>query len=248
MTSGTRLAGTPSSSKGMLPSPPGVVASAIDAYGQLDIVINNAGVAGGGPIDTGDPSSWDRTIATTLHGSIAVTRAAWPFLVASDAARVVMTSSNASFGGAGTAAYAAAKSSMIGLTRSLAAEGRRSGIAVNAIMPAAWTRLTQLLPTGALTSLLDERFPPEAVAAFVVWLCHAGTAVTGELFSVGGGRAARVVLAEARGGVVGEHTPEAWAAATDAVLDMADPGVPLDMADEVRWQVANLGLDLRLGS
>lgn len=226
----------------------GVVATAVDTYGHVDVVINNAGVAGGGPLLGGDPASWDRTIATTLHGSIAVTRAAWPHLVAGKSSCVVMTSSNASFGGAGTAAYSAAKASMIGLTRSLAAEGRNDGVRVNAIMPAAWTRLTRLLPPSGLTTLLDERFPPEAVAAFVVWLCHATTSISGEAFSVGGGRAARVTLAEARGGTVDEHTPEAWAAVADAVLDLTDAGFPTDMVDEVRWQVRNLGLDVRLGS
>lgn len=219
----------------------GIVAAALDAYGAVDVVINNAGVAGGGPIDTGDPASWDRTIATTLHGSIAVTRAAWPHLVASGAGRVVMTSSNASFGAPGTAAYSSAKSSMIGLTKSLAGEGRRSGITVNAIMPAAWTRLTQLLPKGELTSLLDARFPPEAVAAFVVWLCHHDTTVNGEVFSVGAGRAARVVLAEAPGGTVADDTPEAWAAVADRVMDLTDHGFPRDIGDEVAWQTAHLG-------
>ncbi len=226
----------------------GIVDGVIDAYGRLDIVINNAGVAGGGPLDTGDPESWERTIATTLHGSVAVTRAAWPHLIASGTGCVIMTSSGASFGSAGTGAYSAAKASMIGLSRSLAAEGRAHGIRVNAIMPSAWTRLTQLLPPSKLSSLLDDRYPPEAVAAFVVWLCHHDTAVTAETFSVGGGRAARVVLAEARGGLVTEHTPEAWAQVDAAVLDLTDHGVPTDMVDEVRWQIANLGLDTALES
>ncbi len=225
-----------------------IVDTALQAFGHVDIVINNAGVAGGGPIVGGDPASWDRTISTTLHGSIAVTRAAWPHLVTSGAGRVIMTSSNASFGGAGTAAYSAAKASMIGLTRSLAAEGKAVGITVNAIMPAAWTRLTQLLPAGWLTELLDDRFPPEAVAAFVVWLCHSSTTITAESFSVGGGRAARVALVEAKGAVVDEHTPEAWAAAADMVLDLEGYGAPVDMIDEVRWQIANLGTDSRPGS
>jgi NAD(P)-dependent dehydrogenase (short-subunit alcohol dehydrogenase family) len=219
----------------------GLVAGAVHAYGRLDIVINNAGVAGGGPLDSGDPAAWERTIATTLHGSIAVTRAAWPHLAAAGSGRVVMTSSGASFGSAGSGAYSAAKASMIGLTRSLATEGRPHGIAVNAIMPAAWTRLTQLLPPSRLSAVLDERYPPEAVAAFVLWLCHHDTAVTAETFSVGAGRAARVVLAEARGGLVSDHTPEAWAAVADAVLDLTDAGYPVDMNDEVRWQLAHLG-------
>jgi NAD(P)-dependent dehydrogenase (short-subunit alcohol dehydrogenase family) len=223
---------------------PAIVALALDAFGRVDLVLNNAGVGGGGTLADGDPAQWDRTIATTLHGSIAVARAAWPHLVAAGGGHVLMTASNASFGGYGTGAYSATKSSMIGLTRSLAIEGRRTGVRVNAIMPAAWTRLTQLLPAGGLTAMLDERFPPEQVAAFVVWLCHASTTISGEVFSVGGGRAARVVLAEARGGIVAEPTAEAWAAVAADVMDLEGASWPLDMMAEVRWSAEQLGLSL----
>jgi NAD(P)-dependent dehydrogenase (short-subunit alcohol dehydrogenase family) len=221
-----------------------VVGTALEAYGRVDLVCNNAGVGGGGTIADGDPAQWDRTIAITLHGSIAVTRAAWPHLLAAGGGHVLMTASNASFGGHGTGAYSAAKASMIGLTRSLALEGRSAGIRVNAIMPAAWTRLTQLLPAGPLTEMLVEHFPPEEVAAFVVWLCHPDAGVSGEIFSVGGGRAARVVLAEAPGAVAGDATPEAWAAVADVVMDMHGAAWPLHMMAEVRWSAEQLGLSL----
>lgn len=221
-----------------------IVETALEAFGRVDLVVNNAGVGGGGMIADGDPAQWDRTIATTLHGSIAVTRAAWPHLVDAGGGHVLMTASNASFGGLGTGAYSAAKSSMIGLTRSLALEGRRVGVRVNGIMPAAWTRLTQLLPASPLTSMLDAHFPAEQVAAFVVWLCHPTTTISGELFSVGGGRAARVVLAEGQGATVAEPTAEAWAAVGDAVLDMSGAQWPLDMMGEVRFFAGHLGLSL----
>jgi NAD(P)-dependent dehydrogenase (short-subunit alcohol dehydrogenase family) len=219
-----------------------IVDTALDAFGRVDIVINNAGVAEGGPIATGAPDAWERTIGTTLQGSIAVTRAAWPHLAhAPEGGSVVLTASPAMWGSPGSGAYSAAKSALFGLTRSLAAEGRRADVRVNCIMPSAWTRLTKLLPDPDITALLDAHYPPEAVAAFVVWLCHAGTAVTGETFSVGGGRAAKVFLAETKGATVDANEPEAWADAIDQVLDPEVFGVPRDITHEVSWQTLHLG-------
>jgi NAD(P)-dependent dehydrogenase (short-subunit alcohol dehydrogenase family) len=221
------------------------VRAAVDAFGRLDVVINNAGVAAGGPIaDPAAADQWDRTIATTLHGSIAVTRAAWPHLVAAGGGRVVMTASQAMFGAPSSGAYSSAKSAMYGLTKSLDGEGRSSGIAVNCVMPAAWTRLTALLPPSPLTALLESDFPPEAVSSLVVWLCHPDCPMAGEVFSVGGGRAGRVFLAETSGARVAEHTPEAWVGTEGQLLDMAEFGVPRDMVHEVGWQTRNLGRDV----
>jgi NAD(P)-dependent dehydrogenase (short-subunit alcohol dehydrogenase family) len=219
-----------------------IVERAVEAFGRVDIVINNAGVASGGPIGPDATASWATTIATTLTGSIAVTGAAWPHLVAAGGGRVVLTASQAMFGAAGSGAYSAAKSSMFGLARSLAEEGRRHGIAVNAIMPTAWTRLTQLLPAGPITELLAERYPVEAVASFVVWLCHAEAPVSGEMFSVGGGRAGRVVLAENRGGRIVDLDPASWSSVLPDLLDLEADGlaVPRSMVHEVSWQAANL--------
>ena len=122
-----------------------------------------------------------------------------------------MTSSPAMFGASTTPPYSAAKSALYGLTRSLAGQGRREGIAVNAVLPSAFTRLTRSLPPGPMVEMFRARFPPEAVASFVVWLCHPSCPVSGESFSVGGGRAARVVLAENPGVVVDDLDPGSWA-------------------------------------
>lgn len=219
-----------------------IVQRAIDEFGRIDIVVNNAGVASGGPIGPDAPARWATTIATTIAGSVAVTGAAWPHMVAAGGGRVVLTASQAMFGAGGSGAYSAAKSAMFGLTRSLAEEGRRPGIAVNAIMPSAWTRLTQLLPPGPITELLSEHFPVEAVATFVVWLCHRDTPVSGETFSVGGGRAGRVMLAENRGGRIDDLDPASWTAQLPELLDVEPGGLALpgSMVHEVAWQAANV--------
>jgi NAD(P)-dependent dehydrogenase (short-subunit alcohol dehydrogenase family) len=220
----------------------GIVATALEAFGGVDIVVNNAGIGASTPIGPDASDEWARTIDVSLTGSIAVTGAAWPHLERSGAGRVVMTASNTMFGAPRSAAYSTAKSAMYGLTRSLAGEGRRSGIAVNCIMPAAWTRLTAALPPGPVAELMEARFPPEAVASFVAWLCSPSCPVSGEAFSVGGWRAARVVLAETVGAVVEpEAEPTVWGEVLEEVMATEGLAFPTSSSDEVSWLAHTVG-------
>jgi hypothetical protein len=157
----------------------------------------------------------------------------------------MMTASNTSFGAPFSSAYSTSKSALYGLTRSLAGEGRRAGVAVNVILPAAWTRLTSALPAGPVAEVMAGRFPPEAVASFVAWLCHPSCPGSGEAFSVGGGRATRVVLAENPGVVLGaDADPEAWGGDVDELLSTDRLAVPGSSNDEVSWIAHNLGGEL----
>jgi NAD(P)-dependent dehydrogenase (short-subunit alcohol dehydrogenase family) len=219
-----------------------LVATAVDAFGGVDIVVNNAGIAVGTPIGPDAVDEWRATIATSLDGSLAVTGAAWSHLERSGSGRVVMTASNAMFGARFSGAYSTAKSSLYGLTRSLAGHGRPAGIAVNCILPAAWTRLVSALPPGPVAELMETRFPPEAVASFVAWLCHPDCPVSGEAFSVGGGRAARVLLAENPGVVLEpDAEPGEWGAVVDELMRTDEVGFPLSIEDEVSWLAHTLG-------
>jgi NAD(P)-dependent dehydrogenase (short-subunit alcohol dehydrogenase family) len=219
-----------------------IVEHAVDEYGRLDIVINNAGISGGGRFTDIPKDDFDRMINTHFGGTVSVSRAAWPHLVAAGHGRIVNTSSGSVFGSPGTSAYISAKAALIGFTRALAAEGPPVGITVNAIMPAAFTRLTAQIPDGSFRDFLASRFPPEAVAPFVVWLTHIDTTINGELFSVGGGRAARVFLGEAPGVTVSEATPDAWVGHQEDLLSIEGHGVPPTMMDEVYWMAQHLGL------
>ena len=213
-----------------------IIATALDAFGAVDIVVNNAGTGAGTPIGPDSAEQWRHTIDATLQTTIAVTGAAWPHLSRSGHGRVVNTSSPAMFGAGSTLPYSAAKSAIYGLTRSLGSAGRKVGIGVNAIMPAAWTRLTKSLPAGPFQEMFERHYDPADVASFVTWLCHRSCAVTGESFSVGGGRAARVVLAENRGVLVDDRRPESWAEQVDALLALDEVVFPTSMNDECTWQ------------
>ena len=216
-----------------------IVDTAVSQFGQLDILVNNAGISGGGWFAEIPPADWQRMIDTHLDGTVRMSRAAWPHLAKTGAGRIVNSSSNASFGAPFTTHYSTAKSAMIGLTRSQAAEGAMAGITVNAIMPAAYTRLTAQIPDPVLRDYLATHFPPERVAAFVVWLLSSG--INGEIFSVGAGRAARVVLAEGPAALATEDTPEAWAALESQVMSLDTMRAPLSLMDELCEHLEDLG-------
>ena len=218
-----------------------IIDAAIAAFGGVDIVINNAGIGAGSPMGPNAADAWRETIDATLQASISVTGAAWPHLIERGGGRIVMTGSPAMFGASTTIPYSATKSSMYGFTRSVASAGRRHGIAANNVMPSAFTRLTKSLPPGPMQQLFSEQYPPEEVASFVTWLCHRSCTVSGESFSVGGGRAARVILSENRGVRVNDQSPESWATQLDELMSLDEVVFPMSMNDEVTWQAHTLG-------
>jgi NAD(P)-dependent dehydrogenase (short-subunit alcohol dehydrogenase family) len=221
-----------------------IAAHAIDEFGRIDIVVNNAGISGGGPFDEMPAADFDRLVDTHYGGAVRVSRAAWRHLKAAGAGRIVNMSSASVFGTPFTSPYVSSKAGIFGLTRALAAEGAFSGILVNAVMPAAFTRMTAQLPDDdGFRSFLETYFPPDKVAPFVVFLAHQSTTINGETFSVGADRAARVFLAESPG-VVGDGTPEGFAARADQLLRVEGWEIPSDMMDEVRYSSEHLGPDV----
>jgi NAD(P)-dependent dehydrogenase (short-subunit alcohol dehydrogenase family) len=217
-----------------------IAAHAVDEFGRIDIVVNNAGISGGGAFDEMPAADFDRLVDTHYGGAVRVSRAAWPHLKAADAGRIVNMSSASVFGTPFTSPYVSSKAGIFGLTRALAAEGAFSGILVNAVMPAAFTRMTAQLPDDDFRSFLETYFPPDKVAPFVVFLAHQSTTINGETFSVGADRAARVFLAECPG-VVSDGTPEGFAAQADELLSIEGWEIPSDMMDEVRYSSDHLG-------
>jgi NAD(P)-dependent dehydrogenase (short-subunit alcohol dehydrogenase family) len=195
-----------------------IVEAAIAAFGRLDIVVNNAGTLKGGLLADLTPEEWWAVADVHYRGTVDVTRAAWPHLVGAGAGRVVNTASTGMLGNPRATNYGSAKAAIFGFSKAAALEGAPHGIHVNCILPSAWTRMTSTMNAPLIRGALEGAFPPEHVAALVAWLCHADTAVNGEGFWVGGGRAARIVTARGPSIAAAESTPDAWAAAADELL------------------------------
>lgn len=172
-----------------------IIQTAIDAYGRVDIVINNAGILRDKTFHNMTPDLVDSVIEVHLKGAFNVTRPAWIRMREQSYGRIVSTSSAAGiFGNFGQANYGAAKMGLVGFSRVLAAEGAKYNIKANVIAPLALTRMTENL-MGAIGDKLD----PSLVTPIVAWLAHEDCDVTGEIYSVGGGRVARVFIGETVG-------------------------------------------------
>lgn len=188
-----------------------IVRTALAAFGRVDIVVNNAGITTVGPLTETGRDQFARVLDTHLTGSVDVIRAAWPHLATSGTGRIVNMSSDAAYGSPLNSAYASAKAALLGLTRTLALDGAAAGIKVNAVIPIGYSRLHAVNANEASRTMFRDKFPPEMVASFVGWLAHPSMTASGEAFSVGGGRVARMVMAEPPGIVIDNWSPKAWA-------------------------------------
>lgn len=189
------------------------VATAIDTFGALDVVINNAGVAHSQTFAAYPWEDFTTLMAIHVHGTWGICQAAWPHLVASGRGRVVNTVSRAAYvGDPQGAAYATAKGATHGLTRALAVEGAAHGIKVNAVCPAAWTPLYDRAATDIGAEAREElkrRMKTEYVAPVIVALAHENCPCTGEVITAMGGRVNRYFTGATPGIEVGvEFTPE----------------------------------------
>lgn len=196
-----------------------IVAAAMDAFGRVDVVVNNAGVVRQAPFEDYGPDLVDPVFASQLGGHFNVTRPAWRIMRSQGYGRVLNVSSGAGLWGVPKmGAYATAKMGVVGFTRTLAQEGRADGINVNVIAPSAKTREGGFGPIPASPEL-NEWLSPELIAPLVAWLVHEDCDVSGECFSVGGGYVGRVVLAVTRGWRSRDLTPEALREHFGEVMD-----------------------------
>ncbi|ACY99205.1 MULTISPECIES: SDR family oxidoreductase [Thermomonospora] len=173
-----------------------IVQAALDNFGKIDIVINNAGILRDKSFKNMTVEEWDAVIAVHLRGAFLVTSAAWPHLRDQGYGRIVNTSSPAGlFGNFGQANYSTAKMGLVGFTKTLAHEGAKYNIKANAIAPVAWTRMTEdLLPADFAEALGVDKVTP-----LVAYLAHEDNQASGEVYTVGGGRIAKIFVAEGPG-------------------------------------------------
>jgi NAD(P)-dependent dehydrogenase (short-subunit alcohol dehydrogenase family) len=188
-----------------------IVAAALDEFGGIDGVVNNAGIIARTAFPETTYADFGRHTDVHLGGAFNVTRAAWPHMVKRGYGRVVLTTSASVFG-SDTVAYASAKAGVIGLGRSLALAGKLNGIRVNIVAPFAAGRMAR----GPMSVEAD----PAQVAPLVAFLVHEDCPVTGEVYAAGCGRFARWFLAENEGIVDPHASVETVRARWDDINDL----------------------------
>lgn len=189
-----------------------IVECALDNFGRVDVVVNNAGQVRMAAFDDFPEEGIDALIDTQLRGALNVSRPAWRWMKANGGGRFVNVSSGAAFGGVpdGTV-YAMAKMGVIGLTRGMASEGRAAGIAANVVLPYAKTRRGTSFGPIPWSEELGDWLDPALVAPLVLWLSHTDCPSSGETFCVGAGWQGAVTLSLAQGFTARPITPEAVA-------------------------------------
>lgn len=173
-----------------------IVQTAIDNYGRLDVLVNNAGILRDRSLAKTSNDDWDLVHRVHLRGSFITTRAAWPIFRKQGYGRIIMTSSVAGiYGNFGQSNYSAAKLGLVGLCNTVAQEGAKYNIFCNTIVPMAGSRLTQ----GILPPDMMEGMRPDLVAPVVVWLCHESCEENGAVIEAAAGWAGRLRWERTRG-------------------------------------------------
>ncbi|HZP30094.1 MAG TPA: SDR family NAD(P)-dependent oxidoreductase [Acidimicrobiia bacterium] len=221
-----------------------IVQHAVDAFGRVDVLVNNATAARNAELWKVTEAEWDLAMDVNLKGYFAMIRAAAPHFCRQSAGVIVNTSSGSGFGHPSAVAYASAKEGVVGLTRTVAKELGRFGVRCNAIRPLAlgvstreytehtakWATLMALTmnPRGAqsaFSAATPETHPPAKISPLVVWLCtDAARGVNGRTFHVAGDTITR--LSEPAGERVITQTG-GW------TLDDLDRVAPVDLVGDL---------------
>ncbi len=198
-----------------------IVRTALDAFGSIDILVNNAAFSITALFEELTPKDFERHIQVNLLGTAWTCKAAWPHMKARGYGRIVNIASGAIAGGAGVAAYAASKGGIFSLTRSLASEGAPHGIKANSVNPGGFSRLVMATQQeGSFIYELAKQSPAELSSPAVAFLSHELCPVTGECIDAVAGSVKRVYLAQTEG--------------------FADPDLTVDMIGK-RWEEVMAG-------
>jgi putative sterol carrier protein len=217
-----------------------IVRAALDTWGRIDVLVNNAGILRDKSLAKMEPETWQAVLSVHLDGAYHVSRPAFAAMRAAGRGRIVMTTSAAGlYGNFGQTNYAAAKMGVVGLMNTLRIEGEKYGLRVNAVAPLAASRLTEdVMPPD-----IFARLEPEFVVPLVVYLCSEDCAVSGQVFNAGGGVFSRAAVLTGAGARLGdadrpptvEQVQACWGSirsldqgreftsALEAILDLTQP-------------------------
>jgi NAD(P)-dependent dehydrogenase (short-subunit alcohol dehydrogenase family) len=213
-----------------------IVQTAVDSFGRIDIIVNNAGILRDTSFKNMGADMLNPVIDVHLKGAFYVTQPAWEHMREQGYGRIVNTSSGAGiFGNFGQTNYGAAKMGLVGLTNVLAIEGAKYNIKANAIAPVAKTRMTE-----DLLGPLADKLLPESVTPTVVYLASEECPVTGEVYSVGGGRVARVFVGVTPGIADPELTAESVRDRFEEIRNLEGYEVPANLNEEMMLALKTL--------
>ncbi|ARU89564.1 SDR family oxidoreductase [Pseudomonas sp. M30-35] len=217
-----------------------IVAHALEAFGRIDVVVNNAGILRDKTFHKMEQVDWDQVYQVHVEGAYKITRAAWPHMREQGYGRVIFTSSTSGiYGNFGQSNYGMAKLGLYGLTRTLAIEGRKNNILVNAIAPTGGTRMTE----GLIPPQVFEQLKPELVSPLVVYLASNSCEETSGLFEVGGGWIGKVRWERSLGAGFDPRegfSPEDVAAHWAQICDFENAAHPADNVEALKEMMANL--------
>jgi 3-hydroxyacyl-CoA dehydrogenase/3a,7a,12a-trihydroxy-5b-cholest-24-enoyl-CoA hydratase len=218
-----------------------IVQTAMDAFGRIDVVVNNAGILRDVTFQKMTDADWDLIYRVHVRGAYKVTHAAWNYMRDHDYGRILFTASAAGiYGNFGQTNYAMAKLGLVGFASSLAIEGRKKNIRVNTIAPIAGSRMTETV----LPKDLVDALRPEFVSPLVAWLAHESCEETGGLFEVGGGFVGKLRWQRTEGKaykLARPLTPEAIQKDWATVTDFARATAPTDITSSMQPILGNLG-------
>jgi 3-hydroxyacyl-CoA dehydrogenase/3a,7a,12a-trihydroxy-5b-cholest-24-enoyl-CoA hydratase len=235
-----------------------IVQTALDTWKRIDIVVNNAGILRDTSFKKLSDDDWDLIYRVHVRGSYKVTKAAWDHMQEAGFGRIIFTASAAGiYGNFGQSNYAMAKLGLVGLSNTLAIEGRKKNVLVNTIAPIAGSRLTETVLPKNITDALK----PEYVSPLVAWLVHESCEETGGLFEVGGGLFTKLRWERTEGRlfklgreIKPEQVQKSWGVITDFAKSTHPPTINDSMGPilgnlETKAQGGNefIDVDLALG-
>ncbi len=214
-----------------------ILKTALDAYGTVDIVVNNAGILLFKRLMDHTPDDFAKNLGVHLSGSYYLSTAAFPVMKEKRYGRFVFTSSSGGMrGSADGVAYGAAKAGVVGLANVMALAGAPYGVYSNVILPNAYTRMTE----QAVEERNREKLSADFISPLVLYLCSERCRLNHEMFAVGGGTVSRTILALAPGWRADskeEFTAESIHAHLEEIMDMTNYSNPQTTQEETRLVV-----------